>query len=271
MTGITPAKWKESETLLLYKKGDPLLLSNYRPIALANAVYKIWTGLLTMAMSRYAEHYHILSEGQEGFRKHRNTMRSLQSLLNVYEDACLSKQNVYAVYIDYSNAFNTINQDKLLQILYDLGFPNVAVDAVKNIYHEAVTRIKISAGKTDAINVDRGVLQGDTLSPFLFNCFTEPLTRWLHVGGRGYSFGCMAKADKKLQMKSRTASCGYADDTTLLTDTVKTMALQMHKVEKYSAWGNLKLNLSKCAATGMPWQDMEKHAIPSPLTPLGCE
>ena len=105
---------------MLYKKGDPLLLSNYRPIALANAVYKVWTGLLTMAMSRYAEHFRILSEGQEGFRKHRNTMRSLQSLLNVYEDARLSRQNVYAVYIDYSNAFNTINQDKLLQVLYDI-------------------------------------------------------------------------------------------------------------------------------------------------------
>ena len=118
MTGATPDKWKESEILLLYKKGDPLLLSNYRPIALANAVYKVWTGLLTMAMSRYAEHFHILSEGQEGFRKDRNTMRSLQSLLNVYGDARLSRQNVYAAYrrsavnIDYSNAFNTINQDE---------------------------------------------------------------------------------------------------------------------------------------------------------------
>ena len=131
-----------------------------------------------MAMSRYAEHFRILSEGQEGFRKHRKTMRSLQSLriLNVYEDARLSRQNVYAVYIDYSNAFNTINQDKLLQVLYDLGFPNAAIDAVKDIYQGALTRIKTSVGMTSDIRVDRGVPQGNTLSPFLFKCFTEPLT-----------------------------------------------------------------------------------------------
>ena len=49
------------------------------------------------------------------------------------------------------------------------------------------------------------------------------------------------------------------------------MALQMNKVEQYSDWGNLKLNISKCAATGMPRQDMEKHSIPSPLIPLGCD
>ena len=198
-------------------------------------------------------------------------MRSLQSLMNVYEDARLSRQNVYAVYIDYSNAFNTINQDKLLHVLYDLGFPNVAIDAVKGIYYEAVTRIKTCAGKTEAIPVDRGVLQGDTLSPFLFNCFTEPLTRWLHVGGRGYSMGCMSGTSKTLQMKCRTASSGYADDTTLVTNTVRNMVLQMNKVEQYSGWGNLKLNVSKCAATGMPRQDIEKHAMPSPLTQLGCE
>ena len=258
---------------MLYKKGDPLLLSNYRPIALANAVYKVWTGLLTMAMSRYAEHIRILSQGQEGFRKYRNTMRSLQSLLNVYEDARLSRQNVYAVYIDYSNAFNTINQDKLLQVLYDLGFPNVAIDAVKDTYHGAVTGIETSAGMTSDITVDQGVLQGDTLSPFLFNCFTEPPTRWLHVwgSGRGNSLACMSKANDKTQMKSRTASCGYADDTTLLISTVSNMALQMGKVEQYSEWGNSKLNISKCAATGMPRQDKERHAIPLPMTKLGCD
>ena len=142
-----------------------------------------------MTMSRYAEHFHILSEGQEGFRRHRNTMRSLQSLLNVYENARLSNQNVYAVYIDYSNAFNTIDQDKLLQVLYDLGFANVAIDAVKNIYQGAVTKVKTPVGKTEAINVDRGVLQGDTLSPFLFSCFTKPLTRWLQVGRQGLLYG----------------------------------------------------------------------------------
>ena len=49
------------------------------------------------------------------------------------------------------------------------------------------------------------------------------------------------------------------------------MALQMGKVEQYSEWGNLKLNISKCAATGMPRQDMEQHATPLPMTKLGCD
>ena len=46
MTGCTPDHWKQSHTLLLYKKDGPLQLSNYRPIALANTLYRLWTGVL---------------------------------------------------------------------------------------------------------------------------------------------------------------------------------------------------------------------------------
>ena len=41
ITGITPPSWLQSITILLYKKGDPTTLDNYRPITLANAIYKL--------------------------------------------------------------------------------------------------------------------------------------------------------------------------------------------------------------------------------------
>ena len=41
-------------------------------------------------------------------------------------------------------------------------------------------------GNTSTIPINRGTLQGDTLSPFLFTIFMEPFLRWLAVGSRGY-------------------------------------------------------------------------------------
>ena len=116
-------------------------------------------------------------------------MRFLQSLLNVYEDARLSKQNVYAVYVDYSNAFNTINQDKLLHVLHVLSFPIVAVDAVK----EHASRVPRQESRPvlerlRPLQWTGESYKGNTLSPFLFNCFTEPLTRWLACGWQGLLF-----------------------------------------------------------------------------------
>jgi len=40
-TGIIPPTWLQSHTTLLYIKGDPTLLDNYRPITLANVIYKL--------------------------------------------------------------------------------------------------------------------------------------------------------------------------------------------------------------------------------------
>ena len=273
LTGHTPHNWKESKTVLLYKKGDPLDLSNFRPIALANTLYKLWTGVLTQGLSLYAEHFNLLSDCQEGFRKHRNTMRALQSTINVFEDAKIHKRNVFVLYTDYSNAFNTINQQKLLQVLHDLSFPNVAIGSIKDIYAEATTRVQTPAGLTAAIQVGRGVLQGDTLSPFLFNCFMEPLAHWLQVGGRGYEYGClkMARAGLQTQMRCRTPCSSYADDSQIFCNTIQDLCLQADEIHKYATWGNLKLQPAKCATTGMPHAEIASGSVSSPLAYVGCE
>ena len=41
MTATTPQYFKESNTILLYKKDDPLKLDNYTPICLANTIAKL--------------------------------------------------------------------------------------------------------------------------------------------------------------------------------------------------------------------------------------
>ena len=63
-----PASWKTNLTILLYKKGDPSQLTNHRPIALANTIYKLYTSTLTSILSAYDERYQILHDSQEGFR-----------------------------------------------------------------------------------------------------------------------------------------------------------------------------------------------------------
>jgi hypothetical protein len=60
-TGITPPSWLHSHTILLYKKGDPATLDNYRPITLANALYKLWTTCIVMLADDYVESRKILS------------------------------------------------------------------------------------------------------------------------------------------------------------------------------------------------------------------
>ena len=130
---------------------------------------------------------------QAGFRNKHDTIQQLQNVLMTLEDAKLYKQDVYALIIDFTSAFNTTDHDKLLVIMIDLVFPTDAIDVVKNLYYQAHTRIRLPLGCTWAardIPVERGgTIQGDTLSPFLFLIYMEPLLCWLHAGNRGYMHG----------------------------------------------------------------------------------
>ena len=82
--------------------------------------------------------------------------------------------------------------------MYDLDFPTDAIDAVKNLYENATTQVKLPSGLcTGQIPVERGTIQGDTLSPFLFLLYIKPLLRWLHVGGRGYVHTYIPKENER--------------------------------------------------------------------------
>ena len=63
-----PTNWKHSKTILLYKKEDPTQLSNYRPIALTNTIYKLFTSTITTLITSYGEQHRLLHFSQEGFR-----------------------------------------------------------------------------------------------------------------------------------------------------------------------------------------------------------
>jgi len=80
ITGITPPNWLHSNTILLYKKNDLLDLTNYRPIALAFALYKLWTSCLNILASDFVEAHKVLSPEQEGFRSQRPYSRAITHL-----------------------------------------------------------------------------------------------------------------------------------------------------------------------------------------------
>ncbi len=82
-------------------------------------------------------------------------------------------------------------------------------------------------GNPDLIQILRGTLQGDTISPFLFTIFMEPLLRWLAVGRRGYR--------PSYQPHKPTASIityddhGYADDISITAGSIKNLKIQLKK------------------------------------------
>jgi hypothetical protein len=249
-TGLTPTSWKESITVMLYKhKGTPLELDYFRRIGLENTIYKLWTRMVTFAMVDVAERNNMLSASQTGFRSKRSTAQQIEMMVLALEDAYWFKKNVFLLQADMTEAFDTISHDKLLRILYDLGFPTDAIEVVKDLYTDAKTQFCTPHGHTKAIAIERGTIQGDSLSPFLFILYIEPLLRWLHSGNHGYEPGCLEDPNLP-EDKRQISSITYADDLNLLTDNLHKLKHQAKKVSAYTTWGHLIVNHKKTTATG---------------------
>jgi len=95
-TGCTPASWKHSNTVLLYKnKGSITQLQQYRRIGLENTMYKLWTRMVTIALADYGERNQIHSISQGGFRAKRMTAHQIELMIMALEDAQQHHQNIY--------------------------------------------------------------------------------------------------------------------------------------------------------------------------------
>jgi len=237
------------------------LLGNYRPIAISDALCKVWTGLVARGLSAFADANHIFSTAQEGFRAQKNSQRQIRNLLNAVEDAHLTSQDIYTLYVDFSAAFSMVNHERLQECLHTFGIPDDARRVVSSIYAHATTTILTPHGSTPTIHIRRGTLQGDTLSPLLFLFYIEPLLRWLHQGGRGYHLGCLSAKENE---HDHISAAAYADDLCALTNTAGDLQAQADKITGYCAWAGIDTNNVKCGVTaglfktwareGVKWQ-----------------
>jgi len=130
----TPIPWKNSVVALLHKKGDPTRLKNWRPIALANCTYKLWTAVVTRLLTDDTEFRKVLHGSQEGFRRQRNTLNQLSTMMLTIEDAHLSGQELHIMYIDFANAFGSPDHGRLLEVLRHEGYPSDVIEVVRDLY-----------------------------------------------------------------------------------------------------------------------------------------
>jgi len=96
ITGITPIPfWLKSRTILFYKKRDPIRLGKYRPITLANDLYKLWTSCIVTLATYYIESLKFLSPEQEGFREDHSCARAVTHPHLCVEDAHSHKKYIF--------------------------------------------------------------------------------------------------------------------------------------------------------------------------------
>jgi len=78
----------------------------------------------------------------------------------------LSKVSVQKIFI--SKAFDTIHRGKLEEIILSYSIPQETISAVMMLYRNSHSMVRSPDGDIKFFNIIAGVLQGDTLAPFIF-------------------------------------------------------------------------------------------------------
>ena len=107
-----------------------------------------------------------------GFRKGQGTGDQIANILWIIEKAREFQKNIYVCFIDYAQAFDCVDQNKVWKILKEMGIPDHLTCLLRNLYSgkEAIVR---TGGTTDCFQIVKGVCQGCILSPCLFNLYAE--------------------------------------------------------------------------------------------------
>ena len=110
----------------------------------------------------------LLRTAQNGFRSKRTTVGQIVALRRLLEGVRANNLSCVLTFIDFRKAFDTIHRGKLMEILRAYGVPEKMVSAIVATYSQTWAKVRTPDGDTESFEILAGVLQGDTLAPFLF-------------------------------------------------------------------------------------------------------
>ncbi|XP_056695410.1 uncharacterized protein [Spinacia oleracea] len=157
-------------------------VSDFRPIACCNVIYKCISKLIYSKLSQVLPD--VISHNQGAFVSGKSILHNVliyQDLIKMYNQSltqpcCLMK-------VDIRKAYDTVEWTFIEEVMLDLGFPPFFVQLIMTCLSTTRYSILINGEPTDLIQPRRGIRQGDPLSPLLFTLCMEYFSRSMKTVG----------------------------------------------------------------------------------------
>ena len=120
-SGVFPDKLKIAKIVPIFKKNDPTLLDNYRPISLLPVFSKIFERVIFDQLHNHFNLHNLYFESQYGFRKKHSTESAVLELVDKTIKHMDSGDVPISIFLDLSKAFDTLDHDILLDKLSYYG------------------------------------------------------------------------------------------------------------------------------------------------------
>ena len=146
-----------------------------------------------------------LPDVQVGFRKGRGSRDQISNIC--WKSKRLPERCLFLLYW-LCQSLDCMDHNKLWKILQEMGIPDHLTCLLRNLYAGQEATVKTRHGTTDWFQIGKGIRQGCTLSPCLFNSYAEYI---MQNSG-------LDEAQAAIKIARRNINnFRYADDTTLMT------------------------------------------------------
>jgi len=227
-----PEDWNSAIIILLHKKGDKSDLNNYRPISLISHMSKLFTRVIKCRIEKQLDEHQ--PREQAGFRRGYSTTDHLQVLTQVIEKSNEYKRPLYIAFVDYEKAFDSVEHEEIMKALEEHQVPTAYLETIASMYRRCTSQVRIDNDLSKPFEIRRGVRQGDTLSPNMFNSGLEQLFRRLNWQDKGININ-----------GEKLSNLRFADDVGLLSHSLIELQDMINELQEESEKIGLKANMEK--------------------------
>ena len=207
LSKTVPTEWKKACTILIHKKGNTDDPSNFTPNLCG-------------------------------------TLEHTAQMANIINKSRIRQRSVIITLLDLKNTFGEVHHNLIQSVLDYHHIPDHVKFIIKSLYTDFKTAIITSEFQTPFISVGRGVLQGDCLSPLLFNmCFNTFIQ---HINAEKYrQFGF------SFQLLNPVHWFQFADDAAVITSQESENQHLLNRFTVWCQWSDMIIRVDKCSTFGI--------------------
>ena len=155
----------------------PKWKKDYRGIGLVEAMWKVVALIINRRFTASITYHNVL----HGFRAGRGTGTATLEAKMLQQLAALREEVLYVIFLDLHKAYDALDRFRCLKILEGYGVVPKSRRLLTSYWYRLTMVARAGGYYGTSFGGERGVTQGDPLSPTIFNMVVDAVVRhWVH-------------------------------------------------------------------------------------------